>query len=57
MSANSIYKKDKAIIKEVIGKKIIALGVAYLIIEIFFSVEFLIALFCCREKKLKVLSE
>lgn len=45
MSANSIYKKDKAIIKEVIGKKIIALGVAYLIIEIFFSVEFLIAMF------------
>lgn len=53
MSANSIYKKDKAIIKEVIGKKIIALGVAYLIIEIFFCVEFLIALFLLQGEEIE----
>lgn len=53
MSANSIYKKDKAIIKEVIGKKIISLGVAYLIIEVFFSVVFLIALFLLQGEEIE----
>ncbi|MGN1101517.1 MAG: hypothetical protein ACI4RG_04935 [Huintestinicola sp.] len=55
MSANSIYKKDKAIIKEVIGKKNIALGVAYLIIEIFFSAEFIVALFLQQGEEIESL--
>lgn len=52
MSAKELYKKDKSVIIETIGRKTIVLGTVYFIIGIIFCIAFFISLFTLENSDL-----
>ena len=48
MSAKELYKKDKSVIIETVGRKMLVLGTVYFIIGIVFCIAFLISLFTLK---------
>lgn len=50
MSAKELYKKDKSVIIETVGRKMLVLGTVYFIIGVIFSVAFFFALFASENE-------
>lgn len=50
MTAKELYKKDKAVIMETVGRKMLVLGTVYFIIGVIFTIAFFFALFASKNE-------